>query len=115
MDKKAELQEARELFQDLADELGNGHLPLVLGFSGRSDDPFPKMAGPSNVRTQPVEQHMRLYKGYPEDELIPIDEPMGIVAFHAWLTWAVEQPPYKRCLSFSPKGPSSEEDEDSND
>ncbi len=109
MDKKAELREARELFQDLADELGNGHLPLVLGFSGRANDTFPKLAGSSNLRTQPVEQQMRLYKGYPEDELVPIDEPMGIVALHAWLSWALGQPSYKKCLVFAAEG-SAEED-----
>lgn len=104
MNKKTKPQEARELFWELADELGNGHLPLVQGFSGKANDSFPKLVGTSNLRTQPVEQQMRLYKGYPVDELIPINEPMGIVAFHSWLTWAVEQPSYNRCLPFPTKG-----------
>jgi len=108
MDEKTTIQEARELFWELADELGNGHLPLVQGFSGKANDPFPKLIGSANIVTQPLEQQMRLYAGYPDDERVPLEEPMGIVVLHAWLTWALEQPSYKQCLAF-PTRESAEE------
>lgn len=111
MNKKTTIQEARELFWELADELGmgNGHLPLVQGFSGRVNDPFPKLVGSANIVTQPVEQQMRHYAGYPDDERVPLEERMGVVALHAWLTWPVQKDPHRTHLLFATSEYSEEE------
>ncbi len=97
---KEEIQEARARFDEDKKARGSGYLSIMAGISSRIDDDYPSVLGNFNVRTQPLQQHLRLANGYLVKGAPEVSEPMSLVALHAWISWVLLEEPQKDRLAF---------------